>query len=275
MRQPTHLRRGPRATLAALVAAAATAGCSAAAPATPPSAPPASAAPASVTGVAAWTAAAPLPADAVLDVTVADIARADAPAITLAEARTPAPTAPAAFAVPFDPARLDPRALYSVRVRILSGERLLYTSDRTIPVLGAHGTDAGTVTLVAVAPQSAPDAPLVETYWALVALGTDPLPVGTSAGEREVHVILHGDPPRVSGYAGCNRLAGAYTLDGPRLAFGKMASTMMACPTGMDVESRLHAALAATAGWRVRGERLELLDAKGAVLATFERRLLR
>jgi hypothetical protein len=46
----------------------------------------------------------------------------------------------------------------------------------------------------------------------------------------------------------------------------------MACMTGMEVEDELGAALSSTAAFRIAGDRLELLDGAGALLATFRGR---
>jgi heat shock protein HslJ len=49
-----------------------------------------------------------------------------------------------------------------------------------------------------------------------------------------------------------------------------MAGTMMACPTGMDLERRLLESLEKVEGWRIRGSHLEMLDGAGAVVARLE-----
>lgn len=115
--------------------------------------------------------------------------------------------------------------------------------------------------------------PLRNTYWKLVSLGADPvLPVER---QREAHLVLAATETRVSGSGGCNRITGSFELDGDRLSFGRMAGTMMACPSGMDVEQRFLKTLGQVARWRVDGKRLHLLDEAGAELAGFEAVLLR
>jgi copper homeostasis protein (lipoprotein) len=111
-------------------------------------------------------------------------------------------------------------------------------------------------------------ASLENTYWKLIALrGT---PVAMSDRQREPHLILQPEQHRVTGSGGCNRLAGGYTLAGDRLTFGRAAGTMMACADGMEQERAFLDALAAAARWRIDGQRLELLDSRGEVLARFE-----
>jgi copper homeostasis protein (lipoprotein) len=112
------------------------------------------------------------------------------------------------------------------------------------------------------------DSPLRGTYWKLVRLGDEP--VAAAAQQREAHLVFAADVLRVAGSGGCNRLTGSFELDGDRLRFGRMASTRMSCPDGMDQEQRFLEALQQAARCRIRGSRLELLDANGAVRARFE-----
>jgi len=82
------------------------------------------------------------------------------------------------------------------------------------------------------------DSPLRNTYWKLVRLSDAPVQVAVN--QREPHLILAHDQPRVTGSGGCNRLIGRFELDdGDALRFRGMAGTMMACPAGMEQEQRL------------------------------------
>lgn len=76
---------------------------------------------------------------------------------------------------------------------------------------------------------------------------------------------------RVGGSAGCNRLMGAYTLEGEAIRFDpSMAATMMACPEPlMAQEQAVHAALAEVASHRRGADGLELLDGDGALVLRF------
>jgi len=114
------------------------------------------------------------------------------------------------------------------------------------------------------------EAPLENTYWKLTRLGGKPAEIG--AGGREVSMTLVREGRRVQGFGGCNQFAGGYELDGKRLAFKQMASTMMACKEGMEQEAAFHKALESTASWEIRGELLELHDAAGVMLLRFEPR---
>jgi heat shock protein HslJ len=62
-------------------------------------------------------------------------------------------------------------------------------------------------------------------------------------------------------------------VDGEAIRFGPLATTRMACPDEelAEQERAYLAGLAAAASWSVRGDRLELRDAAGALQATFRR----
>lgn len=94
------------------------------------------------------------------------------------------------------------------------------------------------------------------SVWRLVRLG----------GRDEKALDGLAQPPSVrfeaghlQGFGGCNRLAGAYSIDGDRVTLGPLAGTMMACPQpAMDVEAALKDALAGTLRFRVAEGRLTL-----------------
>jgi len=112
------------------------------------------------------------------------------------------------------------------------------------------------------------DSPLRGAYWKLVRLGESPVSAG--AKQREAHLILANDSPRVGGSGGCNRLRGGFDLEGDKLRFSRVAGTMMNCPEGMEQEKRFLDALGQAERFRIRGSHLDLLDARGATIARFE-----
>ena len=114
-------------------------------------------------------------------------------------------------------------------------------------------------------------AELKDTYWKLTRLGDQP--VLPTIQEREPHLVLSSEENRVSGFSGCNSLSGSYTLNGDSIGFSPMASTMMACADGADVERAFFAALERVRTWRLLGRNLDFLDAEGELAARFEARL--
>lgn len=210
-----------------------------------------------ITGTAAYRERIALPPGAVLEVALRDTSRADAPAPPLASARIETTgQVPIPFALPFDPARIDPRGEYALAARLSVGGRLRFHSAIAHPVLtrGA-GTTAEMLLVAAVAAQGLAGAP-----WLLREIGGQPV-----SGPPRAEITFDGQG-RAFGTGGCNRFSGGYVLEGAALRFGPAAQTNMACePPAMDREARFHAALATVRGWRIDGAELLLLDGGGAV----------
>jgi heat shock protein HslJ len=68
---------------------------------------------------------------------------------------------------------------------------------------------------------------------------------------------------------------GDYTIDGTAIDFSQMASTMMACPDGMEIAVEFTGALDAAVRFRLLAHHLELLDGEGRMVARFEARELK
>lgn len=115
-------------------------------------------------------------------------------------------------------------------------------------------------------------AELEETYWKLTRIGDEPVFLGE--GQREPHMVLRSGDKSVRGFSGCNRLTGAYTVEGSRIEFSEIASTMMACAEGADTERAFTAALERARSWRLIGHHLDLFDEAGDLAARFEARYM-
>lgn len=114
--------------------------------------------------------------------------------------------------------------------------------------------------------------PLVGTRWVLTRIQTEL--VHLSPGQREPFMALESNAGRVTGFGGCNRFSATYKLaKGGKLTLGPVASTKMACFAN-DFESPFFQALTAVRAHRIVDATLELLDARGAVVARFEARNL-
>lgn len=173
----------------------------------------------------------------------------------------------------------DNRALESayLRARRAPGIPALATVEgRVEPRIGPDGGAARrslfVQRFVGIAPAEGCSGPqadesLENTYWKLAALGG--VPFTSYPGTREVHFVLQ-PGRRVSGFSGCNRLMGGYTLEGERLSFGQLAGTRMACAQGGEQERAFLEMLGKAARWRVMGPWLELADANGQALAVFQ-----
>jgi putative lipoprotein len=204
---------------------------------------------ASIQGAATYHERIMLPAEAVFEATLEDVSRADAAALVLGRTRIENPgNPPIRFNIGYDPIRIDPRHTYVVRARIVVRDRLWFTTDTSHSVLTAGGGSEVEVLLRrsgdGAAEYAESTAPLENTYWKLTRLSA--APVEAAINQREPHLLLHPDDQRVSGSGGCNALAGTYATQGARIAFSRMAGTLMACRSGMEQERSFHEALGAS-----------------------------
>jgi heat shock protein HslJ len=112
--------------------------------------------------------------------------------------------------------------------------------------------------------------PLADTEWRLSQLG-NLLPPPAAPGGSAIGMQLQSQNTRVVGFSGCNRMFGAYALDGESLKFAQMGGTKMACleDDRMRLEQEYLRMFSTVAAWRITGRTLELLDGGGKVVATF------
>ena len=73
--------------------------------------------------------------------------------------------------------------------------------------------------------------------WKLVELNGKPAEAYDNQPEPYLLFDPEGAQGRISGSDGCNRLIGSYTLQGGRIGFSQLGSTMMLCPKG-DAQAR-------------------------------------
>jgi heat shock protein HslJ len=122
--------------------------------------------------------------------------------------------------------------------------------------------------LVGCGPRPADNLSLQDTRWALIKLGGEALLPDTAPSAEF-------SADQISGSAGCNTYFGAYEVTGSEISITDVANTEMWCmePEGvMDQEQAFLAALASVASYRLAGAQLELLDATGGAILTFEPR---
>jgi len=110
-------------------------------------------------------------------------------------------------------------------------------------------------------------ADLKNTYWRLSLLDSEG--VQRAPDQREPHLVFH-DDGRLAGSDGCNRIIGAYELDGASIEFFRLVMTRMACPEGMAQAERFRSALEEVDRYRIVGRHLEMLDAAGGLRLRFE-----
>ena len=91
------------------------------------------------------------------------------------------------------------------------------------------------------------------------------------SGERAPYLRFDGG--RVGGLGGCNRFGGRYEMDGDKLSFSPLMATRMACrPDLMKAEQAFLDMLGKVKAMKLDGDRLELMDGAGKVLAVFDKR---
>lgn len=95
----------------------------------------------SVTGTITYVQRVALSPAAVIKVQVIDVSRAGATAVVLAEQTfdVQGRQAPFAFAIPYDPARIDPRSSYAVAACIEDGGKPIFISDQRYAVITRGG----------------------------------------------------------------------------------------------------------------------------------------
>jgi putative lipoprotein len=253
-----------RPVLCALAAGALLAACG-----TPVTNPPST----TVTGTARFETATVLPPNAVLDVSVADVSRADARSTTLAHFAGPASGAqPLRFSLPVEQRLVQEKGNYSVRAEILVDGKALYVTDSAYLVLGHSGKTHADVLLRPVDTRAQPAAPRIENVrWSLVLLDGQPLAAQDPA--KAPYFVLHSDGQRVTGSGGCNALIGTYTLNGQALQMLRgPRRELQVCSSDMERERAFMFALATTEQWAMQGPRLRLLDRLGAQVAVLEAR---
>ncbi len=114
----------------------------------------------------------------------------------------------------------------------------------------------------------APAATIEGSTWKLVGLpGHD----SSALGGAKRPVTARFEAGRISGFSGCNRFMGGYTVDRDKLVIGTLAGTMMACPEPeMALESAFQRALAGTFRFAISDDRLTLTPVSGSPL-TFQK----
>jgi uncharacterized lipoprotein YbaY/heat shock protein HslJ len=134
-----------------------------------------------------------LPDALVFEAVIADTARADAPATPLASTRfETSGQPPFAFAIPYDPAALDPHARYTLRATLHRNGRLFATTDQVVPVLEGGAPTEFELVLRLVSDRPEPSRPLPAHGLRLPASFRGTLPCADCAGIRH-HLDLWPD----------------------------------------------------------------------------------
>ena len=138
-----------------------------------------------------------------------------------------------------------------VAVRVLAGLTIL-----VVAACDATAATDGTT------PEPTSPAELAGTSWTLVSVGGAPVVESAGAG---LNFDAGGG---VSGSTGCNSASGSFSVDGPALTFGPLATTRMACEELlMAQEAAVLQALAGVDAWEIDDDgRLHLTGVSELVL---------
>lgn len=218
-----------------------------------------------ITGQISYRERIALPDNAVAEVQLVDVSRADAPAITLAsQTIDPAGQVPISFALDFDPTEIASGHSYAIEARISVADELWFINDTRYSIDPLTYTGSIDMLLVrAGGTEAASDAGLAGTSWRLVSLSGQDTPDDI---ETTFAVNAEGG---INGKGGCNGYGGTVTYEGENgIAFSEVFSTMMYCEPSMAQERAFFDALDASQSYAIDGETLTLLDADGVALAT-------
>jgi len=210
-----------------------------------------------------------LPPSAIVEVSLQDVSRADAPASTIALTRLRSRGhMPIPYRLRFDSKKIDPRHTYSLRARILVDGRLWFTSAtrHPIPETGNGEVDILVQRVSGPAGNALPASP--SGRWRAEYIRQECV-------DATVAIILDlAEDGRLSGTGGCNRMAGRASVSGQMIRFRTIARTNMACmPAIMAQENQFFTALDNVRMWRLDrgGRKLALLDDRGEPLIRLAR----
>ena len=243
---------------------------------------PSSSAPSSpmITGTVTYLVRMALPPNAAIDVRLEDVSRPDAPATVVAENIFAAEgkQVPIAFRLPYSANDIQASHRYHVRAQITVGDKLLFTTTQAYPVItGGAPTNVNLVLQPANNASSAAKSgagteaeagkatPAIRgTYWRLIELNGQP--PAAPEGQNVAYLTLDETENRYAGSTGCNRMSGAFELDGHSLRLKAGPMTMMACPEPlMTQEQAFTKALQSVTTYRISGKTLELMSGEKAV----------
>lgn len=106
---------------------------------------------------------------------------------------------------------------------------------------------------------------LKESKWVFQTVGGEALTM--PEGREQPWLQLVGD--QLTGFGGCNKLMGGYTMDGDKLSFPSVGSTKMFCEGIQPIESSITGMLRKVDGYKVEGSTLKLMGG-GVELATLK-----
>ncbi len=214
-----------------------------------------------------------VPPEAVFEAALVDVTRVGEPPLVIARQRiADAGGPPYALRLPYYRAHIQPGGRYEVRAAVTLHRRLWLDTPGVHPVLLSPEFRHVDVILARVPQLAATDTaavPLRQTWWRLLEIVDGPPVDAPAAGADAAHLVLARDDARVAGSGGCNRFLGRFTLEGARVRFYALGSSLRLCLDGGISELAYLQQLAAAASYWQEGRTLELRGADGQPLLRF------
>ena len=188
-----------------------------------------------ITGTVSYLPRIALPPNAVVEASLVDVSRADAPAIVLSSQKivSGGRQVPFPFTLLYDPGQINSRFSYAVQSRITVDGDLQFVSTTQFPVI-TNGNP--TKVEVRVEPTAQPTAQtmtdktqLTNTVWQLeqIQYSDDKLLETAAPSSYTIEFMKDG---QLSIRADCNQVLGSFTEDGSRLSIDLGPTTLAACP---------------------------------------------
>lgn len=212
-----------------------------------------------------------LPPDAILEVELLDVSRADASSIRISSQQFRMDRVPLSVTLLYDTAVIDDRMSYSISARIMSGGRMLFRTTAAYPVITRESPKQVEIVLQAMRhdrQDTGTDLRIAGVPWAVTEIG------GRAFVANDPPMITFQEDGTFALFGGCNRFRGRAELVEGQMTFPHpMAGTKRACAEPrMKLERDVLEALNATVSFRRYGSSLALLNAAGRTTIGFQER---
>ncbi|MBY6004293.1 META domain-containing protein [Salipiger bermudensis] len=231
---------------------------------------PASAEPADLNVVVRLADGATLPPEAMMQVSLLDVSRADAPAIPLAARAYRIDTLPAAIRLPYDTDDVDERMSYAVSASISMDGKTVLRTTTSFPALTRDAPERPEIVLEQIAPvMMESDMPgIAGIPWQATEIGGRLLVV------EDAPTLAFDADGRFALFGGCNRFTGSAEIGAGTISFPEaFAGTRRMCPEPrMTLEQTMIDALGAATGYVRNGSLLSLTNEAGVTVLRFNER---
>lgn len=185
----------------------------------------------SITGKVSYLPRIALPPRAVVEISLVDVSRADAPAITLSSQQivSSGRQVPFPFTLLYDPSQIDSRLPYAVQARItVDGNLQFINKTRFSVITDGNPTEVG-VRVDPIDQVASDNAMLTGSVWQLERIQYND-GKRLEANSSSKYTVKFMNDGQLSIRADCNRALGRFTKDGSSLSIDLGPTTLAACP---------------------------------------------